>query len=254
MYRYIKIYIKLLQLSLSSKNAFRMCTLNNFISGFVWATVTLLTTLLVTSKTRSLYGWHPNELLLLTGTYTLMWGVFNVLFSKNFNDIPHILDLGKLDIFLLKPINSQFLLSVNRINYMAFVRIIIGTIILYITSSKMHLMLNSELLGTYSMLLVCGVLIMYASWFIVSTLLIWHDRLSNLLSLMYNITSMANRPTEMYLKISTYIIYMLPIVLIATIPTRYLLHKTTNNEIIMFILLTVIIVSVSIWFWKIALK
>jgi ABC-2 type transport system permease protein len=155
---------------------------------------------------------------------------------------------------LIKPVNSQFLISLNRANPIAFIRVIIGIVLFSIILPSLKIQLTYQLIAGYILLLLFGLLIMYSSWFIVATLLIWFDRLSNLISLMYNITSMANRPTEMYLKISSYLIYILPIILISAVPSRFLLHKTTSYELIIFGILTASILGISIIFWRYALR
>ena len=254
MNRYLYIYKRLLYLNISGMVAYRFSFINNLLSSVIWASFTIATTLLITIRTSSIFGWSREELLLLTANYTIMWGLFNTFVSRSFSDFPHIIDEGRLDIFLLKPINAQFLVSVNKINLIAAVRIVIGGILLTSIKNQLQLNFTPQILLGYIFLLILGMLIMYSSWFMVSTLLIWFDRLSNLISLMYNVTSMANRPTEMYLKISTFIIYLLPIVLIAVIPTKYLLHKATANEITLFIILTFIMFISCVALWRYALR
>src|SRR3989344_7547774 len=109
MKRYFRIYKQLCIISLSELLAYRGNFLNSLISSLVWGAFSIVSILLLTAKTKSVFGWTREEIILLTCSYSMLIGIFHLVFSRNFEYFSRIMDLGQLDTFLLKPLDSQFL-------------------------------------------------------------------------------------------------------------------------------------------------
>src|SRR6266702_5494352 len=137
MRHYIKIYFTLLRLSWLSLIMYRANFINSIFSTLIWSTLTMTTMFLITSHSSSVFGWSRNELLLLSAIYNVFIGLFNFFFKYNFKQFVNMVNLGQLDGFLVKPLDSQFLISFWQMNFTGMVRSVFGV---FITLYLLHLM------------------------------------------------------------------------------------------------------------------
>src|SRR3972149_8688112 len=82
--KYVRIYRDLLRLNLSSLVAYRSNFVNSVVSSTAWGVFSLVSIVLLTYRVQSVFGWTREEILLLTGVYSVVIGVFHTLFSRNF--------------------------------------------------------------------------------------------------------------------------------------------------------------------------
>ena len=75
--------------------------------------------LLLTNNVKSIFDWSKEEILLLAAILAIMIGIFNALFQANFDSFPNLVNKGKLDSYLLKPIDSQLILTMWNIKFLA---------------------------------------------------------------------------------------------------------------------------------------
>ena len=252
--RYLKIYVRLVNISTSSTIVYRMSFINNLISSSVWAGLTIITTLLITHNAKTLYGWSQWEMMLLTGTYTLVWGLFNIFLSKNVHEMPFLIDSGRLDRILMLPVDSQFMVGFTRMNPVAVIRLVVGNIVISTSLQNLKIQVNPLSILGYIILLVLGSIIIYSVWQIVLTALIWFEQLSNLIDFMYSVSGMMRYPSEMYTQLSQFIVTAFPFLLVSVIPTRFLLNSVSLPTVLLFTSAAFFSLSLSLFFWKRALR
>lgn len=252
--RYLRIYARLANISTSSMIVYRMSFINNLISSSVWAGLTIVTTLLITHNATTLYGWSRWEMMLLTGTYTLIWGLFNIFLSKNVHEMPFLIDSGRLDRVLMLPIDSQFMVGFTRMNPVAVIRLAVGSIVIYTSLLHLGIQIAPLTILGYIVLLFLGSVIIYSVWQIVLTSLIWFEQLSNLIDFMYSVSGMMRYPSEMYTQLSQFVVVAFPFLLVSVIPTRFLLNTVSPPTILLFTSASFFSLSLSVIFWRHALR
>lgn len=235
--------------------AYRANFVNSVISSVVWGLFSFFTIFLLTSKTNSLYGWSRDELLILTGLYNIMIGFFHMLFSRNFGRFSRIVHLGELDTILIKPIDSQYLLSFWLINYTSIFRIIVGLIFTFFILGKIGAEINLLNVISTLVIFIFSITTLYSIWFSVLTLIIWFTKLDNLIEILFDINGVSRFPQEMFKGISEYLfLFLLPLTLIIVTPSQILLSKLNWFNIILLISLSIALLLFSRKFWKFALS
>lgn len=130
-----------------------------------------------------------------------------------------------------------------------------GFFFLLFILSQAHYVITLPTVFFFSVLLIIGILLLYSLWVIAATLMIWFSELSNLVESLYTISGMARFPTDMYRGLAGYIfVFILPITLVVTIPTKVLLQRALTGDIIQLISFTLLFFFVSRVFWKFALR
>ncbi len=255
MRQYLKTYKKIIQLNFADLLAYQMNFWSEVLSSFIWGSFHFILIIILTSKTSSVYNWSRDELILLTATFSILWGFFHILFTRNFSKLATIIDLGELDSYLIKPIDSQFLLSLNYINFTGIVRVLLGILVSILIISKNHIHISLINLFGYIVLLFFGLTLIYSIWFIVTSFMIWFTKLSNLIDFLYNISGISKYPPSMLKETKSFIFFILfPITIFISTPTKVLLNKVLTGDVILLIILSIVFLVISNLFWKFALR
>lgn len=255
MKRYIDTYMTLLRLNFSNLMVFRGNLINNVVGSVVWGSFHFISILLLTSRTPSLYGWSRDELILLTASFSFLWGFFHIFLARNFERMSEIINLGELDGILLKPIDSQFLLSTNTVNFTGLVRVTLGVVALIIVSQRAYISFTFIQIGLYLLLVMCGILLIYSIWFSVTTMIIWFPRLTNLVEFLFMISGLSRYPPDMIRGFNnSLLLFLLPITIFVSTPTKALINRLTVGDVLILLFFTSILFVFSRAFWKFALR
>src|SRR3990170_3576317 len=212
MARYIRIYQTLLHLNISALTAYRANFTTNVTSSITWALFSIFSIVLLTARTSEVFGWRREEILFLTAAYSILIGIFHMVFSKNFERFSRLVYYGQLDGILLKPVDSQFLVSFWLVNYASLFRIIFGVGFAAYLIHQYHIPVSPVSVVGFIVLVGVGLLLLYSVWFLVASLTIWYPRLSNIVQFMYSVSGMMRYPQEMYRQFAWYIfLFLLPI-------------------------------------------
>lgn len=255
MKKYWRVYKQLLKLNFDTLLTYRANFYNNLISSVAWGLFSLFSIVLLTANSTMVFGWSRNQLLLLNGLYGIIIGLYHVFFSANFERFSNVVHFGQLDSILVKPIDSQFLLSFWIIRFATFSRVIIAMIYTWYISNKLHIVPTITSVSGILILMFFALILLYSIWYMVITLIIWQTRLSNLTELMFSVTGIARYPQEMLHQLTNYVfVFLLPLTLIINIPARVYLGKIQAWDIGWLMAMSLIFFVFSRKFWKFALR
>lgn len=255
MKKYLSIYYHLSNMNFSQLLMYRSNLINSLVSNAIWGTFSILLVVILTSRTSSVFGWTRYEISLLFGIYNVYLGLFYALFARTFERFSPIIDKGELDFVLLKPIDSQFLMSFTFVNHPALLRVAVGLIFTVWIIIQMHLVLSLMTYFLFVILMIAGVAIMYSLWYLFLTCLIWWTNLTNLVGLLYELNNLTRYPQQMYKATSGLLANaILPLTLVITTPALILVNKVNLENIILVLFFAAFFVFLSRVFWKFALK
>lgn len=253
--RYIRIYLLLMRLNFSRLFAYRVNFINGIISSIVWSSFIIISMILLTARSSSVFGWSRNELWVLAGTYNIVYGCYYLLFSRNFEEFSNNIHYGKLDTILTKPVDSQFLMTCWFVSFPNLFRFFLGMFFTTYVLMQMHIVFSLQFFFHFIMLLLMSLLLLYSFWFFVMTFTIWFTRLSNLIDLLYQINGIMRYPQEMYKSISPVVFLILfPLTFIIVSPAKALLHTVIAGDILWPLLFSLLFFFISRYFWRFALR
>lgn len=255
MKHYFKIYKALIRINFSLLLIYRANFLNSAIATVGWGIFQIIFMTLLTSKTKSAFGWRSQEMIILAVSYTIIIALFHFFFSRNFDYFSKIINKGELDYYLLKPVDSQFLMSLSHISWAQILRFFLGIGLMFYFLNKYNYDITlTNILGFFTLALF-GLTLLYSLWFIVATILIWYPNLDNLVEVLYTINGFARYPSEMFNNISSLLIFfILPYTFTIATPTKALLGRILSGDIVMILLISTGLFFISRSFWKFALR
>lgn len=186
---------------------------------------------IIYGKVQSINGWSQYEFFAFLATSMIINTLIEAIFMPNIANFSELIRTGNLDFALLKPIDTQFLISFEKLD--------LGTL--------SHLMLSGTLLG-YALVQLgrpvsAAAVLMYVCWIIVGTAFfyslmlalastsIWFGRNQGLYDFWFYVTIFARYPRDIYAgsllanSLQLVFSYVLPILLVVTIPAQVLVSK-----------------------------
>ncbi len=232
----------------------------DFLFRFFPTTLTLLVNVLVVNfvftQVKEIAGWNRNELLFLTGTYYIVWGLFFGPFIQNLSKINTYINRGDLDLFLTKPVDSQFYSSVRlNVDFGEAATILTGAYL--VIQSAIALNLSIDVLGLimYCFLIINGAIVAYAVWFISMTTSFWLGRIPDLHEAFLSVASFGRFPVDIFQgSLKNILIFILPVGVMFTFPAQFLLKTLSAPFIVWSFGASIGFLCLSHWFWNFALK
>lgn len=200
-------------------------------------------------------GWNRYEWLFYLGFVQLMLAVFMVFLFPNLVALPWRINSGELDYFLLKPVNTQFLVSLGNMNFGYLVNIAAGMILMGYGSAGLQLQIDIQEAAGALFFALTGTLILYSIFFNVSILAIWLKKADFASALFFNLWSFMRQPSSVYGDIAgIFLTYFFPVLLICTPSAEILLGRARPATLSLAFLIGLVWFGGSILLWKRAVR
>jgi len=204
---------------------------------------------------RQLGGWSWQEALVVQGIYTLLDGVASTWLRPNLGAIVTHVREGTLDFVLLKPIDSQFWLSLRTLSPAGLNEIALGFGLIAWAAPRTGAPLGPGAWGLALMLLLAGVLILYALWFLLATTSIWFVKTWNATEVLRAALTAGRFPLSAYPPgLRLVFTLVLPVAFLTTVPAEAILGRVTAPWIGLALAVAAAGLLISRAFWRYALR
>ena len=198
-------------------------------------------------------GWTFEMLAIPLGILYFLNAVIWGLLWGNMNQIPRDINKGDLDMYLIKPASSQFLVSTRYIGLNLLPSVIAGIFLLAYGLRTNHLGLNT--LSVVLVSIVSGSVISYAIWFISVTLAFWFNRFQNIVHVFPHSVDIARYPVTIFHPFIQFLFtYILPFALLGFLPAEVMLGRKSPVALLLPIFLAAILLYLSHKFWNFSLR
>ncbi|MGE5632547.1 MAG: ABC transporter permease [Caulobacteraceae bacterium] len=254
--RYIYLEFLFVKYCLVRDMEYRMNLIISFLTIFVAYLSTTLTYNVLFYNIDQIGSWSYNDVLFLVGTAAIVDGFFMSFLFFGLAEIPDMIREGTLDFMVLKPVNSMFILSLNKFDLGTFLSVIIGIVTNIIGIYRMGSTIQPGQVIVYFLLVFNGVAILYSLFFIVKCMSFYFVKVSGLDSLMWGLYEFGRRTPESIYKnfLRFSLIYICPVLVIVNFPAGFYLYKFGAKEVFVSCLITSIFLYIAVSFWKYSLK
>lgn len=198
-------------------------------------------------------GWSWEEALVVLGVFTLLQGFSSTFLAPNLNQIVKQVQQGTLDFVLLKPISSQFWLSMRTVSPWGLPDLIFGCILIGYAGTRLGVASSAYALSVVPLLF--GLLSLYSLWFMLGATSIWFVKIYNVTEVLRGLLEAGRYPMAAYpLAYRFFFTFVIPVAFLTTVPAETMLDRVQAGWIIGAGILAVVLLVVSRWFWKFALR
>ncbi len=210
--------------------------------------------LVIFSYTSQLRGWSIYQILAVMGVYTLMGGFVNAIIQPNMQQLLGDIQQGTLDFALLKPVDSQGIVSVRVVRIWNFVDVFAGAAVLVIALLRMQQNIGGLRVLAFAAALMMGGLLLYSFLFIVTTSAFWFIRMENILQLFEGLYQTGRFPVTVYPNWLRYgLTFLIPIAFAVTVPSQSLIQNLSISSLMIEAGLLILFAFVARIFWKIGI-
>ncbi len=234
---YRKVFLTFARNSLIRDMSFRTNFIMECFSSVAWALMNFGLFKIIYQFTDSIgrgSGWGENEFYVFLGTVWIINSLIQTFFMANAQEFSELIRTGRLDFALLKPIDTQFLISFPRVTWSAIpngvlgLALIIYSLIQLSAESAKELQISFFQVGAFCFLVLCGAAIMYSVMIVLASSSIWLGRNQHLYNFWFYITNFYRYPMEIYQRSGIgwalwgTFTFVVPILVVSNVPARML--------------------------------
>jgi ABC-2 type transport system permease protein len=200
-------------------------------------------------------GWSWPAAQVVLGAYTVLDGLTSALLRPNLSRIVGHVQEGTLDFVLLKPIDSQFWLSLRTFSPSGLPEIGLGLGLMGWGAWQERGGLAPLDLLAAALLLLASALILYALWFIVAASAIWFVKTWNATEVLRTALSAGRYPISAYPPVLRLVFTaVLPVAFLTTVPAEALLGRVLPFWAAASLGVAALALALSRAFWRFALR
>ena len=218
--------------SLVREMSFRSNFVITIVTRGFWFTVQFVMFDLIFRNVDQIKDWSREEYFGFMATGMLINGIVETFFMPNCARFSELIRTGDLDFVLLKPIDTQFLVSLEKMELPMVSQVVFsGALLSYSISAAGHIVTSAEVL-MYGFLIVAAVMFFYSLMIGLAATSVFFGRNQGLLDFWFYVTIFARYPSSIYSGSPTAEVfrflfsYVVPILLVVTVPARVLLGKS----------------------------
>ena len=232
---YRRVWLTFVRNALIREMTFRMNFIITVLTRALWfCSQVLLFKIIFSNVAQITEGWNEYQYFAFMATGMLINALIESLFMPNTANFSELIRTGNLDFALLKPIDTQFLISFEKMDLAMLNQVLLSVGLLVYALSNLPVGVEVSLVGValYVLFVVAGVTIFYSLMISLASTAIWFGRNQSLYDFWFYITVFARYPRSIYqtepasvagsLILFTFT-FVVPILVVVTVPARVLL-------------------------------
>ena len=236
---YLRVLQALARNSLVRDMTFRFNFLTEVAASALWTLMHLAFWLLLFGWTPSIgvdTGWGRHEFFVFIATMLMVQSLMQTFFLPNAEMFAEQVRSGELDLLLTRPIDTQFLTSLARIQWASLSNFIAGMILLGVSLPRLAAPPPPVAILLYPFYLICGVAILYGIMLTLASTAVWMGRNSTLLDSWFCIMNFTRYPSDIFAgstvgrTIQFVLTFLLPVLLAINVPARILVRPLTPHS------------------------
>ena len=198
MIRAVKLIWLFARVSVQNVAAYRFDLVMRSIVSVLHLAAELMGVWTIFKNTQSLKGWGVPHMLVLVGVYRIVAGGISMSIVPNMRRVFDDIREGTLDFVLLKPVNSQFLVSISEFVVWRIADVILGAAVAVVGCVMLLGRVPPGTAAIFVVMLAAGFAIVYAVWLILATLCFWFVRIQNIEMIFWNVFEAGRFPIVIY--------------------------------------------------------
>ncbi len=252
--KYFSLYIAMFKASFITDLEYRANFLTRIVTDIFWYVSQVLTFEVLYNHTDKIGDWNRSEMRVFLGLLFVIDAFYMIFIHENVENLSEKVRKGDLDLILAKPVNSQFMISLQKANTALLGNFILGFSWLIFSLSQLE---NFNLIRLFWLILLipCSIAVIYAMRFIFSATAVIFTKSENLQFLWWQVYRVGMRPDTMYHSAIRFaILTIIPVGVVISIPAHSLLDPEFSLLWVWPLILAPILIYFTHLFWKFSLR
>lgn len=256
MFRYLKIYQKLIKFSAIRETTYRASFFLEILVEALYLVVSLVGIRVIFWNIKEVAGWNFYQMLVLLGVSGLFSEiVLGMAFIFNLRRLPEKIANGELDLVLTKPFNSQFAVSLWHPYFALIPSLIPGLALIFLGFNLGGFSFKPIYLFPFLIIFSSGLVIAYSLGMMVTTLSFWFINATPLPNLAEEIFRLSGRPFSIFNGVwRIFFLLFVPVAFMVSFPAKTLMGDFVWWWVPVSIFLAIIFLWLSSVLWRFGLK
>lgn len=255
----MKRYLRLLRIfyknALTSELEYRLNFWSNIGLSLFWLVWAALSVRVYFIHADSIAGWRYEEVLIVMGLFFAMNGFRQMILTPNLSRLSEYVQMGTLDYILVKPIDSQFLVSLRYIGVFNWSDPLLGFGLVGYALWSMERLPSVGQFVLFLLLTVCGLLILYSVSLLMQTLTLWLVTVDRVDAVIMGLLEAGRFPIGFYRGlVNRLLTFVIPVAFMTSFPAQALLGRIENQVVVGAVGLAILLFVAASAFWRFALR
>jgi len=236
--RYLRVLRVFARNSLVRSMSFRANFLIECLSSLAWVLMNLGFYVLVFKYTPSIgagSGWTKYPYFVFLATVQFIYSLAETFFMPNAEEFSELVRTGDLDFALLKPIDTQLLVSLAKTDWSGLSNFVFAGCLLSYALVKMDYTPGIEQVILYPVYILSGVAILYSLTIILASTSVWLGRNQTITDYWFYITNFSRYPLEIYAgpfgtPLQMFFTFVIPVLVVVNVPARMLARPLSTSD------------------------
>jgi ABC-2 type transport system permease protein len=238
MMNYFRVFLTFARNSLVRDMTFRTNFLIDIVTSISWVLINLGFYTLIFHYTPAIgvgTGWEKYQFFLFLATALLINSLVQSFFMTNADELGELIRTGSLDFALLRPIDTQFLVSFTRIEWCDLGNFAVGLGLMGYSMWQLHYLPGLVQIVLYPLYVACGVAIYYSLMIVMAVSSVWLGRNQTLFDFWFYITNFSRYPMEIYegrwgTPLRHVFTFLIPVLVVVNVPARILVRPLSPQS------------------------
>ena len=249
--------VRFIQASFQEEAAFRANFLINLFTSLLNLATGILGIVILFGQIEAIQGWDLASTLALLGVYLTVSALRGLFVGPGLESLAGMdgeIWTGAFDFTLLRPVDTQFLVSLRKWRLFALIDLLLGLGVLVAAVIQLGLTLSLWQILAFVLTLLAGVLILYAILLIFAALIFWSPGV--LFTWVFDgLFQMARYPLGLYPGwLRLVLTWIVPVGVITTIPAQALTGSLSISSLLTSLGLAALLVTAASGMFRIGLK
>lgn len=224
---YLRLWRRLVAMSLMREAEYRASFALSAGEGLLQLVVAGLTISLLYQYTDTIAGWTRAEVLMVLGIYRVVEGLILFQFNPNLWEVPGMIRRGEMDMVLVCPVSSRFIVSARKVELSEMSNVLIGLALTIYAGRLAGVHWGATGVAQALIFGMSGVLLLYCVWFAVVTMAFWLIDTGPLSLVVETLRGTARYPVTFFPgAFRSFLTFIFPVAFATTFPVRALREQT----------------------------
>lgn len=226
--RHLKLIGLYARVSIQNLTAYRFDLYMRLVVSLMHLAAELMAVWTIFSNVQTVANWRWQHMLILVGIFRIVAGGIRIFIVPNMRRVLEDIREGTLDFVLLKPVHSQFLVSIRELVPYRVVDVLLGGTVAIYGGIRLTGGVPVREVILFALMMFAGLMIVYSVWLMLATLCFWFVRVQNIEMIFWNVFEAGRFPISVYRPwVQWSLTFLIPLAFITTLPAVALADDPT---------------------------